>query len=42
VGEAEVFCSGDRDFFTPPASKFLEKIGIVVMVDVALIERLRQ
>ena len=41
VGEAEVICTRDRDFFEPPASPFLKKLGIAVMDDIALIKRLR-
>jgi putative PIN family toxin of toxin-antitoxin system len=41
VGEADVICTTDRDFFEPPAAAFLRKLGIAVMDDVALIERLR-
>jgi predicted nucleic acid-binding protein len=41
IGEADVICTRDRDFFEPPASAFLENTGIAVMGDVALIKRLR-
>ncbi len=41
IGEADVICTRDRDFFEPPASAFLKKLGIAVMDDIALIERLR-
>lgn len=41
-GDADVLCTLDRDFFSPPASTFLESCGIAVMTDVQLIQRLRQ
>ncbi len=41
LGETDVICARDRDFFQPPASEFLKKVGIAVMDDIALIERLR-
>ena len=41
LGEADVLCTTDRDFFHPPASIFLRKLGIVVMDDIALINQLR-
>ena len=36
-GEADVLCSGDRDFFEPPASIFLASGGIAVFKDEQLI-----
>jgi putative PIN family toxin of toxin-antitoxin system len=39
-GEAEVLCTGDRDFFTPPASIFLASCGIDVLTDAQLMQRL--
>jgi putative PIN family toxin of toxin-antitoxin system len=41
LGEADVICTTDQDFFHPPASVFLHKLGIVVMDDLALIKQLR-
>ena len=41
IGEADVLCTRDRDFFEPPAEAFLRKAGIAVMDDIALIHRLR-
>jgi predicted nucleic acid-binding protein len=35
-GEADVLCTGDRDFFEPPASIFLASVGISVLTDVQL------
>jgi putative PIN family toxin of toxin-antitoxin system len=40
AGEADVLCTGDRDFFSPPASIFLASCGIVVMTDAELMRRL--
>lgn len=39
-GEADVLCSGDHDFFTPPASIFLASCGIDVLTDAQLMRRL--
>ena len=41
IGEAEVLCTRDQDFFDPPAEPFLRKAGIAVLDDIALMERLR-
>ena len=41
IGEADVLCTRDRDYFEPPAEAFLRKAGIAVMDDIALIQRLR-
>ena len=41
IGEADVLCTRDRDFFEPPAEAFLRKAGIIVMDDIALIQCLR-
>ena len=35
-GGAEILCSGDRDFFGPPASTFLASRRIAVLTDVQL------
>ena len=40
-GEADVLCSGDRDFFEPPASTFLASVGIAVLTDAQLMGKLR-
>jgi putative PIN family toxin of toxin-antitoxin system len=42
VGEADVICTRDRDFFAPPASEFLQALGIAVMDDIALMDCLRR
>jgi putative PIN family toxin of toxin-antitoxin system len=39
-GEADMLCSGDRDFFEPPASIFLASRGIEVLTDTQLMRRL--
>ena len=41
IGEAEVLCTKDQDFFEPPAEPFLRKAGITVLDDIALMQRLR-
>jgi putative PIN family toxin of toxin-antitoxin system len=40
-GEADVLCTGDRDFFAPPASTFLAGCGIEVSTDAQLMRRLK-
>ena len=39
-GEADVLCTGDRDFFEPPASIFLAGCGIDVLTDAQLMRKL--
>jgi putative PIN family toxin of toxin-antitoxin system len=39
-GEADVLCTGDRDFFEPPASIFLASVGISVLTDAQLMRML--
>jgi len=41
IGEADVLCTRDRDFFEPPAESFLRGAGIEVLDDISLIQRLR-
>ena len=41
IGEANVLCTRDQDFFDPPAEPFLRKAGIAVLDDITLIQRLR-
>jgi putative PIN family toxin of toxin-antitoxin system len=41
IGEAEVLCTRDQDFFDPPAEPFLRKAGIAVLDDITLMQRLR-
>lgn len=40
-GEADVLCSGDQDFFDPPASIFLASCGIEVLTDAKLMRKLK-
>jgi putative PIN family toxin of toxin-antitoxin system len=41
IGDADVLCTNDQDFFDPPARPFLTKAGVEVMDDVTLLRRLR-
>jgi putative PIN family toxin of toxin-antitoxin system len=41
IGEAEVLCTTDNDFFDEPAREYLDKLGIVVLDDISLLHRLR-
>jgi len=41
LGEADVLCTRDEDFYTPPASDFLAKAGIAVAHEVYLLQQLR-
>ena len=41
IGGADAICTTDEDFFTPPASAFLQSIGILVFTDAELMQRLR-
>ncbi|MGH9643644.1 MAG: putative toxin-antitoxin system toxin component, PIN family [Terriglobales bacterium] len=41
LGEANVLCTRDRDFYTAPAAEFLDHAGIAVMDDISLLKRLR-
>jgi putative PIN family toxin of toxin-antitoxin system len=41
IGDADILCTRDRDFFEPPAESFLGKAGIAVLDDVSLIRQLR-
>jgi putative PIN family toxin of toxin-antitoxin system len=41
IGEAEILCTKDEDFFETPAAEYLYKMGIAVVDDVALMQRLR-
>jgi uncharacterized protein len=40
LGEANVLCTRDADFYSQPAAGFLDKAGIAVLDDVALLKRL--
>ena len=39
IGEADILCTRDNDFFEDPASEYLGKMGIAVLDDLALIHR---
>ena len=41
IGEANVLCTKDGDFYDPLTTGFLDKVGISVMDDVSLLQRLR-
>lgn len=41
IGEADILCTKDEDFFEEPASKYLNRMGITVVDDVTLMMRLR-
>jgi hypothetical protein len=41
IGEADILCTMDEDFFETPAAEYLQKLGIAVMDDIAAIRRLR-
>ena len=41
IGDADVLCTKDRDFFEPLANEFLRRAGIEVIDDVDLMRRLR-
>lgn len=41
IGEADILCTRDEDFFEAPAVEYLRKMGIAVIDDIALMQRLR-
>jgi len=41
IGEADILCTKDEDSFEKPASEYLGKMGIAVLDDIALMQRLR-
>jgi len=41
IGEADIICTNDEDFFEEPIAQYLGKYGISVVDDVALMQRLR-
>jgi putative PIN family toxin of toxin-antitoxin system len=41
IGEADILCTRDEDFYDPVVTGFLSKIGITVMDDIFLMHRLR-
>jgi putative PIN family toxin of toxin-antitoxin system len=41
AGEADLICTLDSDFYTPEVTSFCDMMGITVLDDLSLIERLR-
>jgi predicted nucleic acid-binding protein len=41
IGGADVICTKDEDFYDPGLTRFLTRVGISVMDDVALMQRMR-
>lgn len=41
IGEADILCTNDADFFEEPARQYLSRLGIVVLDDISLMHRLR-
>ena len=41
IGEANILCTKDEDFFESPANEYLNKLDIEVLDDVDLMHRLR-
>jgi putative PIN family toxin of toxin-antitoxin system len=41
IGEADIICTNDDDFFEKPIAQYLSDHGISVLDDIALMERLR-
>lgn len=41
IGEADILCTKDEDFFEKPGRKYLENMGIGVMDDIDLMKQLR-
>jgi putative PIN family toxin of toxin-antitoxin system len=41
IGEADILCTKDDDFFESPAAEYLNKVGIAVLDDIGLLRRLR-
>lgn len=41
IGEADILCTKDEDFFEHPAGEYLRKLGIGVLDDITLMHRLR-
>jgi putative PIN family toxin of toxin-antitoxin system len=41
IGEADILCTRDEDFYDPVTTGFLSEVGIAVMDDIALLHRLR-
>ena len=41
IGEADILCTKDDDFFEKPASDYLSRMGVAVLDDIGLMHRLR-
>jgi predicted nucleic acid-binding protein len=41
IGEADVICTTDEDFYDPGITRFLTRLGISVMDDATLMQRMR-
>lgn len=41
IGEADILCTNDEDFFEKPIAQYLSDHGISVLDDIALMKRLR-
>jgi hypothetical protein len=41
VGDFDILCTKDHDFFAAPANNYLKKVGILVLDDVRLTRQLR-
>jgi len=41
IGEADIICTNDADFFEQPITEYLAQFGISVLDDMALMQRLR-
>ena len=41
IGEADILCTKDDDFFESSAAEYLDKMGIAVVDDITLMQRLR-
>lgn len=41
IGEADVICTTDEDFYDPGITRFLTRVGISVMDDITLMQRMR-
>ena len=41
IGDADILCTKDDDFFEKPASDYLSRMGVAVLDDIGLMHRLR-
>jgi predicted nucleic acid-binding protein len=41
IGEADVICTKDDDFYDPRITRFLTRVGISVMDDVTLMQKMK-